>query len=132
ATFFKWIAIAAGALTVLIAAPGKDFGPRRIGEFYALLLSIVLGMFLMASATDLLVVYLGVELVSMVSYVLSGYKKGDRKAAEASLKYVIYGGVASGVMLFGMSYLYGLLGTTNVLQFAPKLRVLAPQLALGG
>ena len=73
-------------------------------------------MFLMASATDLLMIYLALELVSMVSYVLAGFRKGDRKAAEAALKYVIYGGVASGVMLFGMSYLYGLLGTTNVLE----------------
>ena len=97
-----------GALTVLIAAQGKDFPPQRIGEFYALLVAIVLGMFLMASATDLLMIYLAIELVSMVSYALAGFRKGDRKAAEAALKYVIYGGVASGVMLFGMSYLYGL------------------------
>ena len=72
----------------------------------------------MASATDLLMIYMAIELVSMVSYVLAGYSKGDREAAEASLKYVIYGGVASGVMLFGMSYLYGLLGTTDLTRFA--------------
>ena len=106
------VPVAAG-LTVLIAAPGKDFPPQRIGEFYALLMAMMLGMFLMASATDLLMVYLSIELVSLCSYVLAGFKKGDRRAAEASLKYVIYGGVASGVMLFGMSYLYGLLGTTR-------------------
>jgi NADH-quinone oxidoreductase subunit N len=124
ASFFKWLFLAAAALTVLIAAQGKDFPPVRIGEFYALLLAIVLGMFLMASATDLLMMYMSIELVSMVSYVLAGYRKGDRKAAEASLKYVIYGGVASGVMVFGMSWLYGLLGTTNVLEFAGRLQAL--------
>ena len=101
-------------LTVFVAAQGKDFPPARIGEFYALLMAVVLGMFLMASATDLLMIYLSIELVSMVSYVLAGFRKGDRKAAEGSLKYVIYGGVASGVMLFGMSYLYGLTGTTSL------------------
>ena len=78
----------------------------------------MLGLFLMASATDLLMIYMSIELVSMVSYALAGYAKGDRKAAEAALKYVIFGGVASGVMLFGMSYLYGLLGTTDITRFA--------------
>ena len=57
----------------------------------------------------------------MVSYVLAGYRKGDRKAAEASLKYVIYGGVASGTMLFGMSWLYGLPARPNVLEFGARL-----------
>jgi len=124
AIFFKWLFLGAAALTVLIAAPGKDFPPQRLGEFYALLLAIVLGMFLMASATDLLMAYLAIELVSMTSYALAGFKKGDRRAAEASLKYVIYGGVASGVMLFGMSYLYGLLGTTSLHQLAFKVQTL--------
>ena len=122
ATFFKWLFLLAAGLTVLISAPGQDFPPQRIGEFFALLLAMVLGLFLMASATDLLMVYLSIELVSLVSYVLAGFKKGDRKAAEASLKYVIYGGVASGVMLFGMSYLFGLLGTTSIGQLAGRIQ----------
>jgi NADH-quinone oxidoreductase subunit N len=121
ANFFKWLFLGAGALTVVVAAQGKDFPAARIGEFYALLMAIVLGMFMMASATDLLMVYLSIELVSMVSYVLAGYRKGDRKAAEGSLKYVIYGGVASGVMLFGMSYLYGLTGTTSLLELGQRI-----------
>jgi NADH-quinone oxidoreductase subunit N len=122
AIFFKWLFLGAASLTVLIAAQGNEFPPQRIGEFYALLAAIVLGMFFMASAIDLIMMYLGIELVSMVSYVLAGYRKGDRRAAEGSLKYVIYGGVASGVMLFGMSYLYGLLGTTNVLEFGARIQ----------
>jgi NADH-quinone oxidoreductase subunit N len=124
ANFFKWLFLAAGVLTVVIAAQGKDFPPQRMGQFFALLVAVVLGMFLMASATDLLMVYLAIELVSMVSYVLAGFRKGDRKAAEGSLKYVIYGGVASGVMLFGMSYLYGLTGTTSVLELGPRIQAL--------
>jgi NADH-quinone oxidoreductase subunit N len=115
ATFFKWLFLAAAGLTVLIAARSTEFGRNQIGVFYPLLFSIVLGMFLMASTTDLLMMYLAVELVSLVSYALAGYRQGDRKAAEAALKYVIYGGVASGIMLFGMSYIYGLTGTTSLL-----------------
>jgi NADH-quinone oxidoreductase subunit N len=131
ATFFKWIFLAAGALTVLIASQGEDFPSARIGEFYALLVAIVLGLFLMASATNLLSIYLAIELVSMVSYVLAGFRRQDRKAAEASLKYVIYGSVASGLMLFGMSYLFGLLGTADVLSFGPKIMALTASGAAG-
>src|SRR6266545_7372644 len=124
AIFFKWLFLGAGALTVFVASQGKDFPSRRIGEFYALLVAIILGMFMMASATDLLMVYLSIELVSMVSYVLAGFRKGDRKAAEGSLKYVIYGGVASGVMLFGMSYLFGLTGTTSLFELASRIQAI--------
>jgi NADH-quinone oxidoreductase subunit N len=124
ATFFKWLFVAAGAATVAIAAQGKDFPSERIGQFYALLMAIVLGLFLMASASDLLMIYMSIELVSMVSYVLAGFRKGDRRAAEGSLKYVIYGGVASGVMLFGMSYLYGLTRTTDLFQIAAQVQAL--------
>ncbi|HSD18664.1 MAG TPA: NADH-quinone oxidoreductase subunit N [Anaeromyxobacter sp.] len=124
AIFFKWLFLAAGALTVVIAAQGQDFPSERIGQFFALLMAVVLGMFMMASATDLLMVYMSIELVSMVSYVLAGFRKGDRKAAEGSLKYVIYGGVASGVMIFGMSYLYGLTGTTSLLELGARIQAL--------
>jgi NADH-quinone oxidoreductase subunit N len=132
ATFWKWLFLGAGALTALIASRADDFGPRRIGVFYALLLSIVLGMFLMASSLDLLMLYLAVELVSLPSYALAGYKPGDRRAAEAALKYVIYGGVASGIMLFGLSYIYGLTGSTNLLALGARLDRLAAPAAAGG
>ena len=124
ATFFKWLFLAAGALTVAIAAQGKDLAPARLGQFFALLVAIVLGMFLMASATDLLMMYLAIELVSMTSYVLAGFRRGDRRATEAALKYVIYGGVASGVMLFGMTYLYGLTGTFSFHELGPRIQAL--------
>ena len=125
ATFWKWLFLAAGVLTVLIAAPSTEFGPRRIGVFYALLLAVVLGMFLMASSLDLLMLYLAVELVSLPSYAIAGYRPGDRRAAEASLKYVIYGGVASGIMLFGLSYIYGLTGSTHLGGLGVRLESLA-------
>ena len=73
-------------------------------------------------------IYMAIELVSMVSYALAGYSKGDRKAAEAALKYVIFGGVASGAMVFGMSYLYGMLGTTDITRFAAAIAQVPPTL----
>src|SRR5437764_8553120 len=112
--FFCWLFLGAAVLTVIIAPKSAQISPARLGEFIALLFALLLGMFLMASATDLLMIYLSVETVSLVSYVLTSFRRADRKANEAALKYVIYGGVASGVMLYGMSILYGLFGTTRV------------------
>jgi NADH-quinone oxidoreductase subunit N len=132
ATFWKWLFLAAGALTVLIAARSDEFTSPRIGVFYALLLSVVLGMFLMASSLDLLMLYLAVEMVSLPSYAIAGYKPGDRRAAEASLKYVIYGGVASGIMLFGLSYIYGLTGSTSLSALGVRLDNLAMPASAGG
>ena len=112
--FFAWVFLAATLLTILIVPKSRQISDARLGEFYALLFALLLGMYLMASATDLLMVYLAIEMVSLVSYVLTGFRRADRRANEAALKYVIYGGVASGVMLYGISILYGLFGTTRV------------------
>jgi NADH-quinone oxidoreductase subunit N len=112
--FFAWLFLSAAALTIIIVPKSGQISPARLGEFIALLFALVLGMFLMASATDLLMIYLSVETVSLVSYVLTSFRRADRKANEAALKYVIYGGVASGVMLYGMSILYGLFATTHL------------------
>ncbi|MBN2575073.1 MAG: NADH-quinone oxidoreductase subunit N [Deltaproteobacteria bacterium] len=132
ATFWKWLFLGAAALTVLIAARSDEFPSPRIGVFYALLLSVVLGMFLMATSLDLLMLYLAIEMVSLPSYAIAGYKPGDRRAAEASLKYVIYGGVASGIMLFGLSYIYGLVGSTNLTALGVRLESLAAPASAGG
>ena len=112
--FFEWLFLGAALLTVIIVPKSAQISTARLGEFIALLFALVLGMFLMASATDLLMIYLSIEMVSLVSYVLTSFRRADRKANEAALKYVIYGGVASGVMLYGMSILYGLFATTRV------------------
>src|SRR5947207_1873247 len=112
--FFAWLFLGAAVLTVIIVPKSAQISVARMGEFIALLFAPLLGMFLMASSTDLLMIYLSVETVSLVSYVLTSFRRADRKANEAALKYVIYGGVASGVMLYGMSILYGLFATTRV------------------
>src|SRR5438874_8263175 len=113
--FFAWLFLGAAFLTIVIVPSSKQISPNRLGEFLALLFALVVGLYLMASATDLLTIYLSIEMVSLVSYVLTGFRRADRKANEAALKYVIYGGVASGVMLYGVSILYGLFGTTRVI-----------------
>src|SRR5207247_6261037 len=80
-------------------------------DFYCLLLGATVGMSLMASANHLLVAYVGVEMASLPSYALAGFLKGRRQSSEAALKYVVYGGAASGVMLYGISLLAGRFGT---------------------
>lgn len=81
---------------------------RDPGEFFALLLVLTLGMNLMAASRNLLMIYLSLEIVSVISFVMAGLKFQDAKSSEAALKYVVYGGVASGIMLYGMSWIFGL------------------------
>jgi NADH-quinone oxidoreductase subunit N len=94
-------------LTLLTGIPDREDS----ADFYCLLLGATLGMSIMASANHLLMVYIGVEMASLPSYALAGFLKGRRQSSEAALKYVVYGGGASGVMLYGISLLAGKFGT---------------------
>jgi NADH-quinone oxidoreductase subunit N len=117
AIFFKYLFLGAGILAVLISMDSEELNEpksRSMGEYYAILIAMVLGMFLMASATDMLMMFLSLELVSISSYILTGYLKGQVRSSEASLKYIIYGAVSSGLMIYGISILYGLTGHTNI------------------
>ena len=94
-------------LTLLTGIPDREDS----ADFYCLLLGATLGMSLMASANHLLMVFIGVEMASLPSYALAGFLKGRRQSSEAALKYVVYGGGAAGVMLYGISLLAGKFGT---------------------
>ena len=111
AAFFRGLALVATAVAVFISAGSHRALPdRQRGEYHGLLLVMAFGLCLLAGANHLLMVYLAMEAVSLCSYLLTGWD-GDRlRSREAAVKYVLYGGVASAVMLFGMSLLYGLLG----------------------
>ncbi|MHB8995387.1 MAG: NADH-quinone oxidoreductase subunit N [Armatimonadota bacterium] len=120
AVFFKVLFAVVGILIVLLST---DFF-RKIyayGEYFSLLLFALVGMSLLAGAVDLVTIYLAFELVSLVSYVLAGYLRRDKKSNEASLKYFLYGAAASAVMIYGMSLLYGLGGSTNLHTLANRL-----------
>ncbi|MBD3162086.1 MAG: NADH-quinone oxidoreductase subunit NuoN [Candidatus Eisenbacteria bacterium] len=123
ANFFKVLFLVATILVVILILRSRDFGLRKMGELHALLLVVAAGLCLMASSTHLLLLYLSLEMVSYVSYVLVGYVKEDRRASEAGLKYVLFGSVSSGAMIFGLSILYGLTGEMNLTKIGAALAV---------
>jgi NADH-quinone oxidoreductase subunit N len=111
--FFKIFALAATILTIWMSLGSREIQRVYQGEYYTLLLTSTLGIFFMASASNLLTAYLSLELVSLTSYVLTGFLPHNRRSSEAALKYLIYGGVASGTMIYGMSWIYGMTGSLD-------------------
>ncbi len=124
--FFKVLLLVGTFLVVIISRVSKELESTKSGEFAMLLGIMTFGMFLMVSAIDLIMVYLAIEVVSLTSFVLAGYLKKSRRSNESALKYVIYGAFSSGLMLFGLSYLFGLTGSTKFYQIAARLQTLDP------
>lgn len=112
--FFKLIFLVSLFLSILISVKYIDVEKVNFGEYYSLMLFATLGMMIMASAGDLIVLYLGLELMALSTYVLAGFIRYDRKSNEAALKYFLLGAFASAVFLFSISLTYGLTGTTNI------------------
>ena len=111
--FFKLVSLFAAILVLWMSRSSREVGEIHQGEYSAILLSSTLGMFFMASATNLLMAYLSLELVSLTSYILTGFLPHNRRSSEAALKYLIYGGVASGTMIYGMSWVFGMTGSLD-------------------
>lgn len=114
--FFKILILSVSVFIVLFTMSSSEIKQihLRSGEFYALMYGMVLGMMVLVSAVDLILIYVALELLSLSSYVLAGFTKLRDRNSEAALKYMIYGVVSSGLMLFGISIFYGLTGTTNL------------------
>lgn len=123
---FKFVFLLATVIVVLMSLKTRELENVRMGEYYALLAAMVLGMFLMASSVDLIMIYLSIEVVSIVSFILAGYLKVQVRSNEASLKYVIYGAFSSGIMLYGFSLLFGLTGTTKLFEIREAVMALGP------
>ena len=105
------------ALTSLTGIPDEEDSP----DFYSLLFGATIGMMLMASANNLLMLFIGVEMASVPSYAMVGFLKGRKPSSEAALKYVVYGAGAAGVMLYGISLVGGVLGTTDMSMLSQRL-----------
>jgi NADH-quinone oxidoreductase subunit N len=113
-TFFKLIFILNLILTVLISVKYIKIVRVNFGEYYSLMLFSTLGMMIMASAGDLIVLYLGLELMALSTYILAGFIRYDMKSNEAALKYFLLGAFASAFLLYGTALVYGLTGTTDI------------------
>ncbi|MBN1149248.1 MAG: NADH-quinone oxidoreductase subunit N [Anaerolineales bacterium] len=113
---FKLLFVFAASITALLAMDFKELGRR--GEFYALMLVSTIGMALMASAADLVMLYLAIETTSIPLYILAGFFVREDKSTEAGFKYLLFGAMTSAVMLYGFSLLYGFTGQTNLFLIA--------------
>jgi NADH-quinone oxidoreductase subunit N len=121
ALLLKALFLVVGYVTILMSINYLEEGDYYEGEFSFLLLSSLLGMTVMASARDLLSIFVALELLSIPAYLLAGWRKRDLRSNEASLKYYLLGVLASGIMLYGMSLIFGVVGSTNLYEIGDVL-----------
>lgn len=121
-TFLKVLILAAAAVSALLALPYLARADTGRFEYPVLLVLAALGMCMMASAHDMLTLYIGLELLSLASYVLAAFHRNEAKSSEAGLKYFILGALASGILLYGISLVYGFAGTTDFTTLAEVVR----------
>ena len=114
AFFFKVVFLLAAAVTILMSPSYLRVEGARPGEYYFLILCATLGMMFMASGVDLVVLFIGLETMAISFYILTGYLKPNPSSNEAAVKYFLLGAFSLGILLYGMSILYGLTGTTNL------------------
>ena len=114
ALFVTITLVIVGILTIMFSSPvvKRDGLPK--GDFYALILFSIVGMMMMASANDLLVIFIGLEIMSIAVYVLTGIRRDDPRATEAAFKYFLLGAFSSAFFLYGIAFTYGLAGTTRL------------------
>jgi NADH-quinone oxidoreductase subunit N len=121
ASFFKVVFLISAALTVLMSVRYLEVEGTRAGEYYFLILCATLGMMFMAGGTDLITLFIGLETMAISFYILTGFLKPSRRSNEAAVKYFLLGAFSLGILLYGMSLMYGLSGTTNLRMIATGL-----------
>src|SRR5437667_11164920 len=114
ALLFRAIFLIAAALAIAISIRYLDIEREQHGEYYALILFATVGMMFLGSGYDLISLYIALELMAVTFYVLVAFTKRERRSNEAGMKYFLLGAFSSGILLYGMSLLYGVTGTTNV------------------
>src|SRR5713101_5395814 len=119
--FFAALFLVATSLVILLSLKYLEMEREQEGEYYALLLFACVGMMLMASGTDLIVMFLGLETMALSFYVLTGFLRREKRSNEAALKYVLLGAFSSGILAYGFSLLYGLSASTNIVRISAML-----------
>ncbi len=117
---FSFVFLLVSALTVLISTVWVERENVPVGEYHALLMFATFGMMLMASGNDLVVIFLGLETLSIATYVMCGLRRGDLRSNESAMKYFILGSFASAFLLYGMALVYGATGSTNIPEIAAR------------
>jgi NADH-quinone oxidoreductase subunit N len=128
--FGKALIFPSAAIAIIAAHGWFERGTEHEAEYSVLILFSAVGMAVMVSATSLVTLYLGLELLSLSSYVLASYRRGDERSAEAGLKYFVLGALASGILLYGISLLYGFTGTMSFAGLAAAFGRGAPTIGL--
>ena len=114
ALYFFYLFLAGTAIAILMSARYLETEHENHGEYYALMLLAVAGMMCMAAGFDIVLIFIGLELMALSTYVLVGFLRRDRRSNEAALKYLLLGAFSSGIFAYGLSLLYGLTGSTNL------------------
>lgn len=119
--YFWYLFLAGTAVAILMSLHYMEVEREHHGEFYALMLFSVVGMMCMAAGFDIVLIFIGLELMAISTYVLVGFLRRDRRSNEASLKYLLLGAFSSGIFAYGLSLLYGLTGSTNLAAIRDRL-----------
>ncbi len=122
AIYFFYLFLIGAAVAILISVHYLEIEREHHGEFYALILFSVVGMMCMASGFDVVLLFIGLELMAISTYVLVGFLRRDQRSNEAALKYLLLGAFSSGIFAYGLSLLYGLSGSTNLQVIAQALQ----------
>ena len=121
--YFWYLFLAATAIAILMSARYLEIEHEHHGEFYALMLFSVVGMMTMAAGFDIVLIFIGLELMAISTYVLVGFLRSDRRSNEAALKYLLLGAFSSGIFAYGLSLFYGLTGTTSLPTIGRRLAI---------
>lgn len=116
--FFNWIFIAAAMIVALVSYRYLEIAGEHHGEYYGLILFAQCGMFFLATGTDLVTLFVGLELMALSFYVMVGFLRGDRRSNEAAMKYLLLGAFSSGFLVYGFSVMYGITGSTRLADVA--------------
>jgi NADH-quinone oxidoreductase subunit N len=114
AVYFWYLFLAGAAISILVSVHYLDVEEEHHGEYYSLLLLSVVGMMCMAAGFDIVLLFIGLELMAISTYVLVGFLRRDRRSNEAALKYLLLGAFSSGIFAYGLSLFYGISGSTNL------------------
>lgn len=112
--FYNWIFVVAAALVAIVSYKYLEISGEHHGEYYGLILFAQGGMYFLATGTDLITLFIGLELMALSFYVMVGFLRGDKRSNEAAIKYLLLGAFSSGFLVYGFSVMYGLAGSTKL------------------